>query len=89
MTLYKIDNSRYGYAAGGNTPPAHQCNCIGCCQRCGTCRTWPGHTPEYCDLLVKQRAEREDMLGNVAIANGLHLRARRHYRIADAIRRSG
>ena len=61
MTLYAIDNSRYNYATGGNTEPAHQCNCNGCCMKCGACRTWPGHTAEYCALLVRQRQEREAM----------------------------
>lgn len=41
---------------------AHVCNCIGCCRRCGTCRTWPGHTRGYCDLLVKHARERAQLL---------------------------
>jgi hypothetical protein len=37
----------------------HACNCLGCCRRCGSCRTWPGHTKAYCDLLVQQADERK------------------------------
>ena len=58
MTLYRIDNTRYSYATGGNED-AHVCDCIGCCQRCGGCRTDPKHTSSYCDLLVRQRDERQ------------------------------
>lgn len=41
---------------------AHSCNCIGCCRRCGTCRTWHGHTPEYCDMIVRHQAEQHKLL---------------------------
>lgn len=37
---------------------AHICNCIGCCPACGTCRTWHGHTADYCAMVVRQAAER-------------------------------
>lgn len=40
----------------------HSCNCIGCCEKCGSCRTWPGHTPEYCELLQGQKEERKEFL---------------------------
>lgn len=41
--------------------PAHICNCIGCCPRCGSCITNPGHTMELCDMLVRHKAEREGL----------------------------
>ena len=47
------------YAQASTPREAHYCNCIGCCRRCGTCRTWHGHTREYCNLLVRQARERE------------------------------
>jgi hypothetical protein len=35
---------------------AHVCHCIGCCEDCGMCRTYPGHTPDVCKLKQEQDA---------------------------------
>ncbi len=50
--------SAYSQSVCGNPDLAHVCNCVGCCPKCGTCVTWPGHTTEWCDLLVAQKAAR-------------------------------
>lgn len=41
---------------------AHRCNCIGCCAKCGTCRTAPWHTHEYCELVQEQEQERVELV---------------------------
>lgn len=41
---------------------AHQCNCVGCCTKCGTCRTAPWHTHEYCELVQRQEQERVELV---------------------------
>ena len=47
------------WGADASTPlSAHACNCVGCCRKCGTCRTWHGHTADYCALIQRQAAER-------------------------------
>lgn len=57
VTSYSATTAR---RSGDDLP--HVCNCIGCCERCGTCRTWPGHTRRYCDLLVAQAEERRALV---------------------------
>jgi len=39
----------------------HCCNCIGCCKKCGTCRTAPWHNLRYCALVVRQVRERQGL----------------------------
>lgn len=51
-----------GGASATTTPQPHACNCIGCCPKCGTCRTWSGHTENYCALLQRQAYERSKLL---------------------------
>lgn len=34
-----------------NCHPTHVCNCIGCCKRCGMCRTSPWHA-RACDRIA-------------------------------------
>lgn len=46
----------------------HICNCIGCCSKCGTCRTWHGHTKAYCELLQRQAVERAAALVGPEVA---------------------
>lgn len=40
----------------------HLCNCIGCCQKCGMCRTHPDHVPDICGLRQRQQKELEAAL---------------------------
>lgn len=58
--MNQADATTQGYRESGGRP--HQCNCIGCCTRCGTCRTAPWHTHEYCELVQRQEKERVDLV---------------------------
>ena len=41
----------------------HVCNCIGCCEKCGGCRTDPRHTADVCGKIAALQAERARILG--------------------------
>lgn len=62
-TLAVRDGAAPNYTSGTQIRhAAHACNCIGCCHKCGTCRTWPGHTADYCALVQRQARERLEAL---------------------------
>jgi hypothetical protein len=41
---------------------AHVCNCIGCCNVCGHCRTDPRHTTKACKKIAATRETIKDAL---------------------------
>ena len=41
----------------------HVCNCIGCCERCGMCRTDPRHDAVTCAKIADLNAQRAEILG--------------------------
>ena len=41
----------------------HVCNCIGCCERCGMCRTDPRHDAATCVRIAHLNAQRARILG--------------------------
>jgi hypothetical protein len=60
-----VSKRHNGWTGSHQFPRMHQCNCVGCCEKCGTCVTWPAHTPDYCALVVRQKQERKEMVERV------------------------
>lgn len=56
-----IDKSNTWLNSSGSDE-GHICNCIGCCDKCGSCRTAPWHTEAYCELLQKQAKKRAKLV---------------------------
>lgn len=47
--------------------PTHACNCIGCCVKCGQCRTAPWHE-KTCDKTASLEKQRKQIVRD-ALAN--------------------
>ena len=54
---------KIGWASSFGIPNTHVCNCIGCCEKCGGCRTDPRHTADVCGKIAALQAERGRILG--------------------------
>lgn len=49
----------HSWADGQGSPKAHICNCIGCCEKCGGCRTDPRHA-KVCDEVTRLKEQIAD-----------------------------
>jgi len=60
-----VMHSGHGYSARGDSQAAvrtHQCNCIGCCDKCGQCLTTPWHV-ETCKEISLLEAAKGTIIG--------------------------
>jgi hypothetical protein len=58
------DEDRY-YAdqnAAWSGGDAHVCNCVGCCKKCGHCRTDPKHTAQACKEIQRANEIKREAL---------------------------
>lgn len=59
---------------GGDYRNSHICNCIGCCQKCGGCRTNPRHAL-VCDKVTKAQQDIKDAFDEAQIVLDLRYEA--------------